>query len=95
MSRLKHKDISFEDESSSVNVVSYFWICSSRAGRNSLKILIDTNLHLLCVKDFLWYPEANNSMKERLISWTQVSIVFMFCHEQAGEHYDRLSFLDV
>ncbi|KAM4631021.1 N-acetylneuraminate (7)9-O-acetyltransferase isoform 1-T1 [Polymixia lowei] len=21
--------------------------------------------------DFLWYPEANNSMKERLISWTQ------------------------
>lgn len=36
----KHEDISFEDESSSVNV------------------------------DFLWYPEANNSMKERLISWT-------------------------
>ncbi|XP_070778064.1 N-acetylneuraminate (7)9-O-acetyltransferase isoform X2 [Enoplosus armatus] len=35
----KHEDISFEDESSSVN-------------------------------DFLWYPEANNSMKERLISWT-------------------------
>ncbi|XP_045914100.1 N-acetylneuraminate 9-O-acetyltransferase [Micropterus dolomieu] len=34
----KHEDISFEDESSSV--------------------------------DFLWYPEANNSMKERLISWT-------------------------
>ncbi|KAE8282125.1 N-acetylneuraminate 9-O-acetyltransferase [Larimichthys crocea] len=37
----KHEDISFEDESSSVNV------------------------------DFLWYPEANNSMKERLISWTR------------------------
>ncbi|XP_070841195.1 N-acetylneuraminate (7)9-O-acetyltransferase [Chaetodon trifascialis] len=36
----KHEDISFKDESSSVNV------------------------------DFLWYPEANNSMKERLISWT-------------------------
>ncbi|XP_051245734.1 N-acetylneuraminate 9-O-acetyltransferase [Dicentrarchus labrax] len=36
----KHEDISFEDESSSLNV------------------------------DFLWYPEANNSMKERLISWT-------------------------
>lgn len=84
MSRLKHKDISFEDESASVNVVSYFWVCSSRSVRNSLKIRIDLNLHLLCVKDFLWYPEANNSMKERLISWTQVSIVFMFCYEQAG-----------
>ncbi|KAM7384087.1 hypothetical protein PAMA_011437 [Pampus argenteus] len=36
----KHEDISFEDESSSVNV------------------------------DFLWHPEANNSMKESLISWT-------------------------
>ncbi|XP_054461397.1 N-acetylneuraminate 9-O-acetyltransferase isoform X3 [Anoplopoma fimbria] len=36
----KHEDISFEVETSSVNV------------------------------DFLWYPEANNSMKERLISWT-------------------------
>ncbi|KAL6099945.1 casd1 [Pungitius sinensis] len=36
----KHEDISFEVESSSVNV------------------------------DFLWYPEANNSMKERLTSWT-------------------------
>ncbi|XP_026155873.1 N-acetylneuraminate (7)9-O-acetyltransferase isoform X2 [Mastacembelus armatus] len=37
----KHEDISFEDDSSSVNV------------------------------DFLWHPEANNSMKERLISWTR------------------------
>uniref|UniRef100_A0A665V7Z6 CAS1 domain containing 1 n=1 Tax=Echeneis naucrates TaxID=173247 RepID=A0A665V7Z6_ECHNA len=25
-------------------------------------------------KNFLWYPEANNSMKERLISWTHVSV---------------------
>ncbi|XP_062265499.1 N-acetylneuraminate 9-O-acetyltransferase isoform X1 [Platichthys flesus] len=41
----KHEDISFEDESSSVNV------------------------------DFLWYPEANNSMKERLISWTHEASV--------------------
>uniref|UniRef100_A0A7N8WZK5 CAS1 domain containing 1 n=1 Tax=Mastacembelus armatus TaxID=205130 RepID=A0A7N8WZK5_9TELE len=24
-------------------------------------------------QDFLWHPEANNSMKERLISWTRVS----------------------
>ncbi|KAM8766280.1 N-acetylneuraminate (7)9-O-acetyltransferase isoform 1-T1 [Acanthopagrus schlegelii] len=37
----KHRDISFEDESSSVNV------------------------------DFLWHPEANNSMKELLTSWTK------------------------
>ncbi|XP_042290752.1 N-acetylneuraminate 9-O-acetyltransferase [Thunnus maccoyii] len=36
----KHKDISFEDESSSFKV------------------------------DFMWHPEANNSMKERLMSWT-------------------------
>nr|XP_019946256.1 PREDICTED: CAS1 domain-containing protein 1 [Paralichthys olivaceus] len=41
----KHEDISFEEESSSVNV------------------------------DFLWYPEANNSMKERLISWTHEASV--------------------
>ncbi|XP_041665220.1 N-acetylneuraminate 9-O-acetyltransferase [Cheilinus undulatus] len=42
---VKHEDISFEDETSSVNV------------------------------DFLWYPEANNSMKERLIAWTHEASV--------------------
>lgn len=38
---IKHENIPFVDETSSVNV------------------------------DFLWYPEANNSMKERLIAWTE------------------------
>ncbi|KAM8884455.1 N-acetylneuraminate (7)9-O-acetyltransferase [Synchiropus picturatus] len=40
---IKHKDITYEDKSSSVNV------------------------------DFLWYPEANNSMKDRLAPWSQKS----------------------
>ncbi|XP_058475744.1 N-acetylneuraminate 9-O-acetyltransferase isoform X2 [Solea solea] len=40
---IKHEDIFFKDERSSVNV------------------------------DFLWYPEANNSMKDRLMSWTLMS----------------------
>lgn len=52
--------------------------------KNSLGKKKDKYLRPLCVKDFLWYPEANNSMKERLISWTQVSIDVMFCHEQVG-----------
>ncbi|TNN72151.1 CAS1 domain-containing protein 1 [Liparis tanakae] len=32
--------------------------------------IIDPSQRENGIKDFLWYPEANNSMKERLISWT-------------------------
>lgn len=66
--RVKHEDISFQDSGSSVNVVS-----SLGNGRFSLTSQSNFLMNECLLKDFLWHPEANNSMKERLMSWTQVS----------------------
>lgn len=68
MDRAKHEDISFEVPASSVRVVSRLMKWD---GRRHVSVKPLTNKYLL--QDFLWHPEANNSMKERLMSWTQVS----------------------
>ncbi|XP_038827583.1 N-acetylneuraminate 9-O-acetyltransferase-like isoform X3 [Salvelinus namaycush] len=38
-------------------------------------------------KDFLWYPEVNNSLKERLMSWTEWSIKLRSGSSEALQQY--------